>query len=87
MPVIKDHPLWWVAEILDGFGAHFMNPQALAIYWRYRIMQIKEEGDTSQVNQLYDRDPASSTTPARLPTTAVCRTTQSGLKGCSLPSN
>ena len=58
MPVIKDHPLWWVAEILDGFGAHFMNPQALAIYWRYRIMQIKEEGDTSQVNQLYDRDPA-----------------------------
>ena len=45
MPVIKDHPLWWVAEILDGFGAHFMNPQALAIYWRSRIMQIKEEGE------------------------------------------
>ena len=58
MPVIKDHPLWWVAEILDGFGAHFMNPQALAIYWRYRIIQVKEEGDTSQVCQLYDRDPA-----------------------------
>ena len=58
MPVIKDHPEWWVLEILDGFGPHFSCPKALAIYWAHKIMQAKEEGDTSHVCQLYDQQPA-----------------------------
>jgi hypothetical protein len=58
MPFIRDHPDWWVAEILDGFGAHFSSPEALKIYYEMKILQLKEEGDTSQVNQLYDQEPA-----------------------------
>ena len=58
MPVIKDHPEWWVLDIMGGFVPHFMNPKALAIYWAHKIRQGKEEGNTSQVNQLYDQDPA-----------------------------
>jgi hypothetical protein len=36
MPVIKDHPEWWVLDIMDGFVPHFMNPKALAIYWAHK---------------------------------------------------
>lgn len=58
MPVICDHPDYWVVEILDGFSAHFSSPKDLQIYADAKIMQLKEEGDTSHVNQLYDQDPA-----------------------------
>ncbi|KAJ1449690.1 hypothetical protein M885DRAFT_590330 [Pelagophyceae sp. CCMP2097] len=42
MPVIYDNPDWWVTLIVDGSGPH--------------IMRIKEEGDSSHVNQSYDHD-------------------------------
>ena len=56
MPVIKDHPEWWVLDIMDGFVPHFMNPKALAIYWAHKIRQGNEAGNTSQVNQLFDQE-------------------------------
>jgi hypothetical protein len=58
MAVIRDHPDWWVVEVLDGFGPHFSSPVALKVYYDSKILQLKEEGDTSQVCQLYDQDPA-----------------------------
>jgi hypothetical protein len=54
-PVIKAHPNWFCIEILDGFAAHFNSPEALQIYYDHKIIQVKEEGDSSQVNQTYDQ--------------------------------
>lgn len=45
-------------EVLDGFGSHFNCPKALEILWKYKILQVKEEGDTSHVCQMYDQEPA-----------------------------
>ena len=57
IPVICDHPDWWA---LEGAPMHFIDPAVLTIYWDHKIMQGKEEGDTSQVCQLYDQDPAKN---------------------------
>jgi ribosomal protein L12E/L44/L45/RPP1/RPP2 len=58
MPVIKKHPDFWVLEILDGFSSHHSSPKVLQIYYDHKILQAKEEGDTSQLCQLYDQEPA-----------------------------
>ena len=57
MPVIRDHPDKWVVFSLDGFGSH-LDPAALEIFSEYKILVIKEEGDTSQVSQAYDQQVA-----------------------------
>ena len=59
MDVIKDHPTWWVRFVLDGFGAHF-DHEAMEIFATYKIMVLKEEGNMSHVNQLYDQDVAKT---------------------------
>jgi hypothetical protein len=53
MPVIKDHPDWWVVMTLDGFTSHLGN-EALKVFEAHKIMVVKEEGDMSHVNQPYD---------------------------------
>ena len=55
MPVIKEHPNWWCMFSLDGFGSHVNVNEAHKIFEAYKIMVVKEEGDTSQVNQAYDQ--------------------------------
>jgi hypothetical protein len=55
MPVIRDHPEWWCCITLDGFGSHVNVHSAQDCYAKYKIFVIKEEGDTSQVNQAYDQ--------------------------------
>lgn len=55
LPVIKDHPEWWVLKIVDGFGAHVKNLEAMLVYHEHKILVLKEEGDASHVNQAYDR--------------------------------
>jgi hypothetical protein len=50
MPVIKDHPDWIVVLSLDGFGSH-LQPEALQVFAKAKIQVIKEEGDSSHVNQ------------------------------------
>ena len=58
MPVIKDHPSWLLVFILDGFVCHFASPKALSIFYKHNILLVKEEGDTSHVNQIYDQEVA-----------------------------
>jgi len=58
MPVIRDHPNWWLIYILDGFVCHFGSPKALDVYYKNKILLVKEEGDTSHVCQIYDQLPA-----------------------------
>jgi hypothetical protein len=54
MPVIRDHPTWWVCLTMDGYGSHLL-PEALVVFSKHRIEALKEEGDTSAVNQAYDQ--------------------------------
>ena len=57
MKGICDHPNWWVVLSLDGFGSH-LDPEALLVFSKYKILIVKEEGDTSQVSQAYDQQTA-----------------------------
>ena len=54
MDGIRGHPDKWVIFSLDGFGSH-LDIKALEMFNEYKILVIKEEGDTSQVSQAYDQ--------------------------------
>lgn len=54
LPVIRDSPDWWCLKIVDGFGAHCKNLDAMQMYHMHKILVLKEEGDASHVNQAYD---------------------------------
>ena len=55
MPVIVDHPNWWCTFTLDGFGSHVNVNEAHGIFAQHKILIIKEEGNSSHVNQAYDQ--------------------------------
>ena len=55
LPVIKNYPELWMVLTLDGYGSH-LHGDALKIFADYKILIVKEEGDTSQVCQSYDKD-------------------------------
>ena len=60
LPVISDMPHWWVLKIIDGFGPHVSSEAAMQIYYDKKIVLLKEEGDSSHVNQAYDQEVAKS---------------------------
>ena len=60
MPYIKENPQWWALEIFDGYGSHVNNLKALEIREKHKILCVKEEGDSSAVNQAYDKYVAAS---------------------------
>ena len=53
-----DHTDWWVLLSLDGFTSHVNALNAHEIFAEFKIMVIKEEGDTSHVCQAYDKQVA-----------------------------
>jgi hypothetical protein len=53
MPVIYDHPNWWVCMTIDGFGSHVSVHIALKIFNDHHILIVKEEADISLLNQSY----------------------------------
>lgn len=55
MPIVRDHPTWWVRLTLDGFSSHVMCLIALMIFWELRIEILKEDGHASHVEQPFDR--------------------------------
>ena len=55
MDVVKENPQWWCLEILDGFGAHLSNLPALRKRYNNKIITLKEEADSSSINQAYDK--------------------------------
>ena len=52
---VEANPQWWCLEILDGFGAHFGSHYAMLEREKHKIISLKEEGNSSHVNQAYDR--------------------------------
>jgi len=60
LPVVCDYPDWWFILTLDGYGSHLNVYKTLKIFSDYKIMLVKEEGDTSHVNQAYDQSVAKA---------------------------
>jgi len=60
LPYLKENPDWYAIEIIDGFSAHTASFEALQIRRDNRILCIKAEGDSSSVNQAYDKMVAKS---------------------------
>jgi hypothetical protein len=60
MPVICDHPDWWLMLSLDGFSSHINVHESLKVFAENKMLIVKEEGDTSQVNQAYDQNVAKA---------------------------
>ena len=50
--MVKDHPDWWVYVTLDGFGSHINVFEAMGVFLKHKIELVKEEADTSHVNQV-----------------------------------
>ena len=51
---VEANPQWYMVDILDGFGAHHNSYLAMAARHSNKIISVKEEGDSSHVNQAYD---------------------------------
>ena len=54
MPSICHNPDWWVLEVMDRFGAHLVSEEANNNFFNNKILRLKEEGDSSSINQAYD---------------------------------
>ena len=59
MPVIQDHPDWWLLLMLDGFKLHVSVDKAHQIFYDHKIRVAKEEAGTPHVNQAYDQQQAN----------------------------
>jgi hypothetical protein len=55
MPIIEDHPDWWVRYSVDGFGSHKKLLIVMRIFAAYLITLLIEEVGSSHVNQPFDR--------------------------------
>ena len=60
MPYIKDNSDWWVCEILEGFKSHENVLGAYTLRRDKKIKSVKDESNTSHVNQAYDQPVAKS---------------------------
>ena len=48
-----DH--WWVFNIVIGFGSPTSSLKSMETYAKYKVLMIKEGGNTSHVFQIYDQ--------------------------------
>ena len=56
LPIIHDAPSHqWVLNIVYGFETHTSSPKSMDTYAKYKVLMLKEEGDTSHVFQRYDQ--------------------------------
>jgi hypothetical protein len=54
-PIVQANPQWWVLEVFDGHGPHTMSLPAMQLRYDSKIQLLKEEGNSSHVNQAYDK--------------------------------
>jgi hypothetical protein len=52
LPVVKDHPTWWVRLHVDGLSSHHKVYQANLIFAAHRIWIIVEIPHSSHLNQV-----------------------------------
>ena len=56
--VDKHNPEWWALKVLGGYLPHTTSLEAMLAYFRRRILLLKEEAESSHVNQTYDQKKA-----------------------------
>jgi hypothetical protein len=81
MEIVRDNPQWWMLEILDGFGPHTLNLEAMQIRDNHKILCLKEEANSSHVNQTYDRNVAKGDKASARYSLANLRTWRQVTKG------
>ena len=84
MDVIREMPHWWVVKIVDGFAAHTGSLDAMQTYNDQKICLLKEEGDSSHVNQSYDQHVAKDDKSSMRGALAFLRRTSTVTKSVSL---
>jgi hypothetical protein len=53
---VQANPHWWMVKIFEGFGVqHLSSLKAMQEWYDNKIIAGKEEGDSSHVNQAYDK--------------------------------
>jgi hypothetical protein len=78
---VAANPQWFMLEIFDGFGAHLASLPAMEQRFQSKILSLKEEGDSSHVNQAYDKFVAKSDKRSKDEGIAMLRGTMSATKG------
>lgn len=58
--IVRDHPEWWVVLHLDGYKSHVMTLKAQQILREHRILVMKENSQSSQINQAFDQTVAKN---------------------------
>ena len=53
--IVAENPQWFMLEIFDGFGAHLFSLPVMKERFDDNIISLKEEGDSSHVNEKYDK--------------------------------
>jgi hypothetical protein len=81
MPIVIDNPQWWMLEIFDGFGPHLSSLAAMEIRHDNKILAMKEEGDSSHVNQAYDKFVAKSDKAHKRESLGMLRNAKNVCKG------
>jgi hypothetical protein len=81
IPVAKAHPQWWMLEIFDGFGARHASSSALRPRQESKILCLKEEGDSSHINQARDKFVAKADETAKAESMATQRAVTMTSKG------
>jgi hypothetical protein len=81
MPVIRANPDWWVLEVFDGFGSHTSGLRAMKIRHSSKILSLKEEGDSSHVNQAYDKFVAKGDKATEMRTLSYLRSAKQLTRG------
>jgi hypothetical protein len=76
-PIVQANPQWRVLEVFDGHGPHMMSLPAMQLCYDSKILSLKEEGDSSHVNQAYDKFVAPANKNAKNESLAM-------LRGCEL---
>jgi hypothetical protein len=77
MPYFKENPQWEAVEIVDGYGAHVSSIIAL----KYHKARLVLEGDSSHINQAYDKFVAKHDKALANTSLSVLRRTTTGNKG------
>ena len=58
-------------EVFDRFGAHLLSLKAMVGCYENTIIDLKEEGDSLQVNKVYDKYVAKADNISKLESLAI----------------
>jgi hypothetical protein len=72
-PIVQANLQWWVLEVFNGHGPHLMSLPAMQLCYDSKILSLKEEGDSSHVNQAYGKFVAPADKSAKIKSLVMLR--------------